>query len=48
MEHPVKPIELSPLPEARVLYEPEYQVLVIENGEPSEVGEEMARQVHIM
>ena len=31
-----------------MLYEPEYQVLVIENGEPSEVGEEMARQVHIM
>ena len=48
MEHPVKRIELPPLPEAKVFYEPEYQVLVIENGEPSEVGEEMARQVHIM
>ena len=48
MEHPVKRIELPPLPPAKVFYEPVYQVLVIENGEPSEVGEEMARQVHIM
>ena len=48
MEHPVNRIKLLPSPEARVFYEPEYQVLVIENGEPSEVGEEMARQVHIM
>ena len=48
MGHPVKRIALPPLPPAKVIYEPEYQVLVIENGEPSESGEEMARQIHIM
>ena len=45
MGHPIKHIALPP---EKVFYEPEYQVLVIENGEQSEVGEEMARQIHIM
>lgn len=47
MEHPVKRVELPPLPVANVVYSPHGQVLLIENGEPSEVGEEMAREVVI-
>ena len=31
-----------------MFYEPDHQVLVVENGESSEVGEEMARRIHIM
>ena len=30
---------------AKVIYEPEYQVLIIETGEASEVAEEMAKGV---
>ena len=45
MGHPVKRIELTPLPKATVFYEPEYQVLFIENGLSSEAAGEMARQV---
>ena len=48
MEHSVIPVGSPPLPDARVFYEPEYQVLDIENGQPSEVGEELARGIHIM
>ena len=39
---------MPPAPPAKVSYKPEYQLLVIENGQRSEVGEEMARQIHIM
>ncbi len=42
MEHPVKRAELSPLPAANVVYSPPHQVLLIENGQPSEVGETIA------
>jgi len=45
MDHPVKRIKLPPLPKARIFYEPECQVLIIENGESSEVAEEMAQGV---
>ena len=48
MEHPVKGVELPPLPRANVIYEPECQVLYIENGQPSEVGEEMAKGVLVL
>ena len=48
MGHTVKRAAPLPLPEARVVYEPEYQVLDIYNGRPSEVGEEMARGIHVM
>ena len=48
MEYLVSRVESTPLPEARVHYKPKHQVLVIENGEQSETGEEMARGVHIM
>lgn len=40
--------ELLPLPPARVSYNSEHCVLFIDNGEPSEVGEEMARRIHVM
>ena len=42
MEHPVKRVELSPLPVANVIYSPPHQVLFIENGQSSEVGETVA------
>ena len=45
VEHSVKRIELPPLPKATVFYEPEYQVLFIENGLSSEAAGEMARQI---
>lgn len=45
MEYEVKRIELPLLPKANVIYEPQRQVLFIENGESSEVGEEMAKGV---
>ena len=48
MEYPVKRIELPPLAKANVFYEPEYQVLFIENGESSEVGEEMAKNILVL
>lgn len=48
MGHTVKHAASLILPEARVVYEPEYQVLDIYNGQPSEVGEEMARGIHVM
>ena len=48
MGHTVKHAASRILPEARVVYEPEYQVLDIYNGQPSEVGEEMARGIHVM
>lgn len=48
MEHKVKHFELPPLPHANVLYEPEYQVLFIQNGRSSEVSEEMAKGVLIL
>lgn len=47
MAHPVNYIELEPLKKANVIYEPKYQVLIIENGDPSEVGAEMAKDVLI-
>ncbi len=48
MGQTVKRAASPQLPEARVVYEPEYQVLDIYNGQPSEVGEEMARDIHVM
>ena len=48
MGHLVTRKILPPLPPARVSYNSEYSVLFIENGKPSEVGEEMARQIHVM
>ena len=48
MGHTVKRAASPPLPEARVVYEPEYQVLDIYTRQPSEVGEEMARDIHVM
>ena len=42
MEHPVKRVELSPLPVANVIYSPPYEVLFIDNGQPSAVGETIA------
>lgn len=48
MGRTVKHAASPQLPEARVVYEPEYQVLDICNGQPSEVGEEMARDIHVM
>ena len=44
----MKIIELEPLPNAKVIYEPEYQVLYIANGQPDAVGEEMARDVLVL
>ena len=41
----VKQTELEPLAQARVFYNPETQVLIIENGKGSEVAEEMAQDV---
>ena len=40
--------ELEPLPKAKVVYETEYQVLFIESGQDSEVGEEMAHGVLVL
>lgn len=48
MERTVKHFELLPVPHANVLYEPEYQVLYIQNGLASEVSEEMAKGVLIL
>ena len=48
MGHPVKSTGSPLSPEASVLYEPGHQVLVIENGKSSGVGEEMARGIHVM
>ena len=48
MGHTVKRAASPHLPEARVIYEPEYQVLDICNEQPSEAGEEMARNIHVM
>ena len=48
MGHSVKVTELEPLPLANVVYSPEDQVLLIENGEPSVVGEEMAKDVLVL
>lgn len=46
MAHPVAPqTELEPLARARVLYNPETQVLIIENGQSSEIAEEMVQDV---
>ena len=42
MEHPVKRVELSPLPTANVIYSPPNEVLFIENGQSSAVGETIA------
>lgn len=42
MEHPVKRVESSPLPVANVIYSPPSQVLFIENGQSSGVGETIA------
>ncbi len=41
----VNQTELEPLAQARVFYNPETQVLIIENGQRSEVAEEMAQDV---
>lgn len=44
--HPVvNRTALEPLAQARVLYNPETQVLIIENGQSSEIAEEMAQDV---
>ena len=48
MGHLTSRVESPPLPEARVSYEPQHQVLDIHTGKQSEVGEEMARGIHIM
>lgn len=48
MVNPIKIIELEPLPNAKVIYEPEYQVLYIANGQPDAVGEEMAKGVLVL
>ncbi len=48
MEHTIKIDELEPLPQAKVVYSPEDQVLFIENGESSAVGEEMAQDVLVL
>ena len=46
MAHPaVNQTGLEPLAQARVIYSPETQVLIIENGQRSEVAEEMAQDV---
>ena len=44
----MKGVELEPLPKAKVIYEPEYQVLYIANGQPDAVGEEMANGVLVL
>ena len=41
-------IEFEQLPEAKVTYDPEYQVLYILNGQPDAVGEEMANGVLVL
>ena len=48
MDCKVKHTGLDPLPIAKVIYEPESQVLFIENGQSSEVGEEMARDILVL
>lgn len=48
MAGPIKIIELEPLPDANVTYEPEYQILYISNGQPDAVGEEMAKGVLVL
>lgn len=45
MGHPVKRIELKSLLRAKAVYSPKAQVLLIENGQLSAVGEEMAQGV---
>ena len=37
--------KMEPLPKARVVYDAEQDVLLIESGEKSEVGEEMAESI---
>ena len=44
----MKGVEIEPLPKAKVIYEPEYQVLYIANGQPDAVGEEMANGVLVL
>ena len=48
MGHPVERKALPPLPPARVSYNSERSVLFIDNGEPRIMGEEMARQIHVL
>ena len=48
MGHPVNRTELKPLPQAKVVYSPKAQVLLIENGQSSAVGEEMAQGVLVL
>ena len=38
-------IEIEPLPQARVAYNAEHDILLIESGEKSAVGEEMAEGI---
>ena len=45
MGNPVKWPVREPLPPANVVYSPHSQVLLIENGQASEVGEEMSHGV---
>ena len=44
----MKGVEFEPLPKAKVIYEPECQVLYIANGQPDAVGEEMANGVLVL
>ena len=44
----IKGVEFEPLPKAKVIYEPEYQVLYIANGQPDAVAEEMANGVLVL
>ena len=48
MARSLRGVEFETLPKAKVVYEPEYQVLFIENGAASEVGEEMANGVLVL
>lgn len=47
MGEPIKQTEWEPVPPARVEYDPKGQILRIENGHKSEVGEEIAEEVII-
>ena len=47
MGEPVKQTEWEPVPPARVEYDPKGQILRIENGHKSAVGEEIAEDVII-
>ena len=48
MGHPVERTALPPLPPARVSYNSDHSVLFIDNGEPRVMGEEMARDIHVL